>query len=358
MTTQHPRPTGAGMLTPTYIAALAASLVAGGATFVGILPMAIFSGLLNVVVALGAAVVVVIGLATAWHGVLRYAAFAHTGGEKGLAACMGTGLFSIGCSTSAWFLATILAGLIALHGYQRTYVENLTTWLEQANANVALYDGLITTLRQAAANLNAMGNCEKTDGCNSKQRGNGPVSKAYIRAAISLLAASADLEKSQMARHYEQLGVARENIAGARRAIAANDAAGFEEHAAAALTAINSADAAVPRFDGLEAGLDVSAAKDAPQAIRALAGAGDEIARKRRVLKLVSYEPIDARMAIIVNPQPLGWITAVAIEALPLILLFVLLALWRDSQPQLPIALQAHESDQRRPSTLPSPPAE
>jgi hypothetical protein len=50
------------------------------------------------------------------------------------------------------------------------------------------------------------------------------------------------------------------------------------------------------------------------------------------LIDIPAYEPLDAKNAILIHPQPLPWVVAIVVELLPLLFLGLMLALWRDPE--------------------------
>ncbi len=147
---------------------------------------------------------------------------------------------------------------------------------------------------------------------------------------------------------------ARDDIRDAMRASAAHDTAMFQESTADAASTIAAANAIrfAPGLAGLGNGLAPNYAHGViDAAVSNVHSAALVISKQRRAVDIPLYEPIDAKQAILSHPQPLAWIVAVVIELLPLVMLGLLLALWRDEEKQ-PDAEPVQNAERPRPRVM------
>jgi len=148
-----------------------------------------------------------------------------------------------------------------------------------------------------------------------------------------MAAKSAALGKLQEAR-LQGIAEAQDAIEDASRAAAGNDRAAFEEAAAKAAAELRNVGASRLTVSDLGIGMAIGHAREPIERVISDVAAvmRDANARHRRV-EIPPYRPVDARMAVLVSPQPLPWIVAIVIETLPLIFLGLLLTVWRDEEP-------------------------
>ena len=111
-----------------------------------------------------------------------------------------------------------------------------------------------------------------------------------------------------------------------------------------------------PSLAGLGNGLATNQARAViDEAVNNVHSAALVISKQRRTVDIPVYEPIDAKHAILSHPQPLAWVVAIVIEILPLVMLGLLLALWRDEEKQ-PEAEPMQSSNVRVRASWPFPP--
>ncbi len=331
------RPTSQTHLTLARVAALATSCAAAFAVGLGIFPDAFASGGGYVALPFVAAAVVAILLSAGWHVALGYAAHAREAYERAIGFGFGAVLFLVGVGCSGWFLASMLGGNAALQAHQHEYLDRLTTALNIAATNTASERNILSALDSAAANLNKTANAEGSTGIVSGRVGQKVVYTALKNAAAGMTSMSVALAGKGEERD-DLLTRANEVIRDAERAIAAHDPSAFQESVGRAVSAITSANAIrfAPSLAGLDNGLAPTHARIViDESVRNLHSVALALAKQRHAVDAPVYEPIDAKHAILLKPQPLAWIVAVVIEILPLVLLGLLLALWRDEEPLL-----------------------
>jgi len=330
------RPTSRDSLTAVRWAGFASSIAAGVAIGAGTLPNALAAGGVNVAVAAGAAVVATVGLAVGWHTVLAFAAHAREPHERSLALGFGSAFAIIGVALSGWYLASVLAGPVALQSYQRAFLDQLNGALENVAANIAIDNSIVGALDTAGTNLNALSSAEGTGGVVTGRSGCGVVCLGIKNAATGMTAKAAALTGQQRER-TEALARARDALSAAVRDVAANDAASLEDNAQRAAALINTAANMRLAIPDLGAGLDLSHARQQiAGSIRDIGAVVEDANSRRRAVAIPVYQPIDAKSAIVAKPQPLAWLAATVIELLPLLLLGLLLTIWRDPEEASP----------------------
>lgn len=326
------RPIARGSLTAVRWAAFGSAVAAGLAIGAGTLPNALATGGVNIAIAVAAAIVATVGMSVGWHIVLGFAAHAREPHERSLALGFGGALSMIGVALSGWYLASVLAGPVALQSYQRGFLDQLNGALERVAANAAVDQSIVDALDTAGANLNALASAEESAGVVSGRARCGVVCLGIKNAATGMTAKAEALTRQQRGR-TEALARARDALGAAIRDVAANDAVGFEENAqqaAASITAAANMRLVVP---DLGAGLDLTHARQQiGQSMRDIGAVVEDSNTRRRTIVVPVYQPIDAKGAIMARPQPLAWIAAIVIELLPLLLLGLLLTIWRDPE--------------------------
>lgn len=325
------RPTSRTHLTLARVAALATSCAAAFAVGLGIFPEAWANGGAYVALPFVAAAVVAILLSSGWHVAMGYAADAREPHEKAIAFGFGVVLFLVGVGCSGWFLASMLGGNAALQAYQSEYLERLTAAVNVASLNAASERNILSALGSTASNLDRTATAEGSTGIVSGRVGQKVVYSALKNAAAGMAAMNVAIGNKSEERD-DLLARAREDIQEAQRAIAVRDLTLFQESAADAASKIVAANAIrfAPMLVGLGNGLAPDHARSViDEAVSNLNAEALAISKQRRVIDIPAYEPIDAKHAILSNPQPLAWVVAIVIELLPLVLFGLLLALWR-----------------------------
>jgi hypothetical protein len=324
------RPTSGSHLTLCTVAGFATALSAGFAAGLGTLPDAWAAGGFMIALPLVLAVIVTLGLASAWHILFNYGAHARALHERSIAFGFGVALFLVGVGCSGWFLASLIGARPALQSHRLAYVQQLKDASGIVARNVTADGNLVSAVKTAAGNLTLTAAAEGKNGLISGKPGQKVVYATLKNAADSMAAKAADLDKAQDVR---TLSSVQETIDEAARAASEHDGAGFEEAAAKAasdLRAVADARLGVP---DLGAGMSIDHAR-APitQAIGDVSAVMRDVNGRQRHVDIPFYQPIDGRTAVLIHPQPLAWIVAIVIEVLPLIFLGLLLTLWRDEE--------------------------
>jgi hypothetical protein len=293
------------------------------------------SGAFGGILAVAVGIVAACGLATGWHYTLGVAAHAVEPHKKAQAFVLGVFLCGIGAATSAWFLAEKIGGASALQTYQLGHVQELHKAYDTVGANVASEQGLLAAIEAGGTALRNTAESENAAALiSSGKRGKGVVYRTLNDAADNLASMATKLQ-SIAGERDEKLTDAKRTLSEATRAIAARDAAQFESAASRAATEISAADQM--RLTTTVSGLGNGVTTDyARTPIAAAFGEINKVARlansNRREVTVPVYVPIDAKEAVKTNPPVLAWLAALLIEAIPLILLAVLLVLWREER--------------------------
>ncbi len=350
------RPTSHQHLTLARVAAFATSCAAALAVGLGVSGEAFASGGAYIALPFVAAAVVAILLTAGWHVALGYAAHTRELHERAIAFGFGVLLFLVGVGCSGWFLASMLGGNAALQAHQHDYLDRLAAAMAVATGNAAAERNILGTLDSAANNLDKTADAEGSNGIVSGKAGQKTVYTALKNAAASMASMRAALDAKGEERD-DLLARARDEIRAALRASAARDATLFQESTANAAGAIAAANAIrfAPGLAGLGDGLAPHYARGViDEAVGNVRSAALIITRQRRTFDIPVYEPIDEKHAILSNPQPLAWVVAIVIEILPLAMLGLLLALWRDEEAR-PEAEPLLTFERTRPRIAPVP---
>jgi hypothetical protein len=326
------RPTSRSHLTLCTVAGFATSLSAGLAAALGTLPDAWAAGGLMIAMPLVLGVVVTLGLASAWHILFRYGAHARALHERSIAFGIGVSLFLVGVGCSGWFTAYLIGARPALQSHRLVYVQQLRGVSGTVAGNVTADGSVVSAVKTAAGNLASTAEAEGKYGLTSGKAGQSVVYATLENAANSMAVKAAELDKAQDVR-TQALTSVQQTIDDAARAASQQDGAGFEEAAAKAASELRAvADNRVGVSD-LGVGMSIEHAR-APitQAITDVSNVMRVVNARQKHVEIPFYQPIDGRMAVLVNPQPLPWIVAIVIEVLPLIFLGLLLTLWRDEE--------------------------
>lgn len=332
-----PRPTAQKYLTLARVVGLGTSCAAAFSVGLGIWPEAMASGGANVALPFVAGAVISILLTAGWHVALGYAAHAGVLHEKAIAAGFGVALFLIGIGCSGWFMASMLAGHAAIQAHQHEYLRRLAAAADIAAANAAAERNLISSINSAGSNLAKTANAEGTAGIVSGKVGQNVVWNALKNAAEAFSRAAVDLDGKREERD-DILSRAREDIRDAQRASTAHDDAAFQERVTDAAAQIAAANAIrfAPNITGLGNGFAPGHARSViDETVRNVQADALAISKQRRAVEIPGYESMDAKRAILSYPQPLAWIVATVIELLPLLMLGLMLALWRDAETRL-----------------------
>lgn len=275
------------------------------------------------------AIVVAGGLAAGWHVAFGMAAQAETGQEKAVAAIIGAGLVVIGTATSAWFLAGKIGGTAAIQAHQSAHIRELQKTEELVASNAAKDAEVLRAAEIGATGLDAKAEGEGNFGVVSGKAGFKGIYQVLKSAANALHGSHRDLRGLNDKRSRFLLE-ARQEIERAVRAIADHDAASFKEAAGRAAAKI--ADAGRIRLSGVAGSISIAATSGpAGQEIRSATDALTVVARnveaQLRPVSIPVYQPVDAKTAVTLYPQPLTWLMAILIECLPLIMLGLLIGL-------------------------------
>jgi hypothetical protein len=215
----------------------------------------------------------------------------------------------------------------------------------------------VSALDSAASNLDKTANAEGSNGIVSGRVGQKVVYTALKNAAASMASMRAALGAKGEERD-DLLARARDAIREALRASAAHDTTLFQESTANAVSAIAAANAIrfAPGLAGLGNGLAPNYARGViDESVSNVHSAALVISKQRRTVDIPVYAPTDAKHAILSHPQPLAWVVAIVIEILPLVMLGLLLALWRDEEKQAEAEpLQNFERPRPRVMTVPA----
>lgn len=333
--------TAAQVLPVARIIGLLAALCAGLALCLGsYLDIVASDGPANFILPFTIAIVVAGGLGAGWHVALGMGAQAQGQQAKIIAILIGLALAVIGTATSAWFLAAKIGGSPAIQMHQSAYLRDLQE-AEQVvakNANTELE--LLNATETLANGLNADAESEGKFGMFSGKSGYKGVYEALISSAQALIGIHTDLRKLDSKRQ-NLLTAARRDIELASRAIADRDREAFEQAASRAATEI--ADASRIRISGLAGNLTLGSATGAAgRAIASTATSVGDVARdvesRLDPVTIPTFAPMDAKEAVVAYPAPLPWIMAILIEALPLIMLGLLIVLPRGHDAPEPIS--------------------
>ena len=350
------RPLAHTHLTLARVAALATSLAAAFAVGLGISAEAFASGGAYIALPFVAAAVVAVLLSAGWHVALGYAAHAREVHERAIAFGFGVVLSLIGVGCSGWFVASQISGNAALQAQRHEYLDRLAAVMNVTAGNAASEANIIGAVDSAASNLEKTAQAEGSTGIISGKVGQKIVYAALKNAAASMASMRAALEAKGEERD-ELLNRARDDIQEATRASAAHDTVKFQESSANAANAISAANAIrfAPSLAGLGNGLATNQARAViDEAVNNVRSAALVISKQRRNVDIPVYDDIDAKHAILSHPQGLAWVVAIVIEILPLVMLGLLLALWRDEEKQ-PEADSMQSFERPRPRVMPVP---
>ena len=349
-------PTSQSFLTATRCGSLVTSVTTGVGVGINLYPDATTAGGLYVLMPFIAAAGVTILLAIAWHMTLALACHARTVPKRSIAFGVGVALFALGIGVSGLALAALFGGAAALQAHQHEFMDRLTAGANAAEVNGAGDRIINTTLQSTATNLDKTGDAEGSTGIVCGKAGQSVCYRAFKNAAVSF----GNVSKSLASKDQERdalISRAREDISNALKAIAERDPIRFEESARSAAANIAAANAIrfAPMLAGLDGGLAPNHARAViDEAVSKVQSMALAISKQRRPVDIPAYEPIDAKRAIMTNPQAWGWIVAIAIEGLPLLTLGLLLALWRDDEKEPRVEI-LQDFERSRPRVMPVP---
>jgi hypothetical protein len=331
------------------------------AVFLGIFPQGGSStGALSYVLPFIAAPVLAFGMACAWHIVLGVAAHATELHKQSIALAFGAGLFVIGCLTSAWFLAAKIGGAAAIQSYQHQAVERLKRAGEIVGSNAASDAALLAAVEHGGEAFRVAASSEDRSSVVARNKpGKGAAYRSLNDAADNMAKVATDMRQQAGAR-ADLLAAAQNAMTDANHSAATGDAAEFEQAFAKASEALNAAEkirlSAAASSLGLGWALDKTAAPFINSQLAEIDKVRQMTGHNRRPVVVPVYAAIDDRQAVINSPQPLAWIGAVLIEALPLAMLGLLLLLWREETPEQddnwPVPIYAPPPRPNHPPTL------
>jgi hypothetical protein len=302
----------------------------GIALFIGLSDQTSNQGVLNHIIPFVIAPVVAIGFVYAWHLTLGLAAYSRDTQKGAFSVVSGFGLFGIACAITAWILAALLGGTGSLKLYQYEFTKRLGAGIELAALNGSADSKVGAAVAGAASGLYGAAQAE-ISGAHSGRQGKGVVYKTILSAAQALEKSAGSLQEAAGSRD-EHLTAARNDLAAANEAIANEQEPEFRDAIEKVRSDISNANNI--RLSNAAAGIGAGLVS-LPMITDALAGIQkvvQAVEKKRVEFVIPIYEPISIYQAIASRPQPLPWITAIFIEAIPLILLGLLLALWRDKE--------------------------
>ena len=319
---------------------IACSVACGVAVFLGIFPQTgSNAGALGYVLPFIAPPILAFGMAAAWHTTYGVAAHATELHRQVIALAFGAGLFLVGCFTSAWFLAAKIGGAGAIEAYQHQAVERLKFAGEAVAGNASVDSALLAAIEHGGDALRIAAVSEDKAGIVARGKtGKGVAFRGLNDAAESMAKIASDM-RQQAGTRGDLLTAAQIAMSEAERDAATGDAAGFEQAFAKASENLNAADkirlSAAASSLGIGWAVDRSAAPHINATLQEIEKVRQLSNASRRAIAIPVYTAIDDRQAILNAPQPLAWIAAVMIEALPLAMLGLLLLLWREETPEL-----------------------
>lgn len=318
---------------------IACSVACGVAVFLGIFPHSESNtGALSYVLPFIAPPILAFGMAAAWHVVHGVGAHATELHRQVVALAFGAGLFLVGCFTSAWFLAAKIGGAGAIEAYQHQAIERLKRAGEVVAGNAAADAGLLAAVEHGGDALRIAAVSEDKAGVVARGKtGRGVAFRGLSDAAESMARIASDM-RQQAGTRGELLAAAQTAMSEAERDAATGDAAGFEQAFAKASETLNAAEkirlSAAASSLGIGWAVDRSAAPHVNATLQEIEKVRQLSNSNRRAIAIPVYTAIDDRQAVLKAPQPLAWIAAVMIEALPLAMLGLLLLLWREETPE------------------------
>lgn len=337
---------------------IACSVACGVAVFLGIFPQtAGNAGALSYVLPFIAPPILAFGMAAAWHVVHGLGAHATELHRQVITLAFGAGLFLVGCSTSAWFLAAKIGGAGAIEAYQNQAVERLKRAGEVVAGNASADAALLAAVEHGGDALRIAAVSEDKTGVVARGKtGKGVAFRGLSDAAESMAKVASDM-RQQAGERADLLTAAQTALGEAERDAATGDAAGFEQAFAKASETLNAAEkirlSAAASSLGIGWAVDRSAAPHVNATLQEIEKVRQLSNSNRRAIVIPVYTAIDDRQAVLNVPQPLAWIAAVMIEALPLAMLGLLLLLWREETPEQETWLPAFVPT--RAATVPQP---
>ncbi len=275
------------------------------------------------------ATVVAGGLGAGWHVVLAMGAEAETNQKRGIAFAIGVAFTIVGIATSAWFLAGKIGGSPAIQIHQTNYLHKLLESGDRVASNHAVETDLALQTKTSTTLLEAEAQAEGEFGKFSGFPGFKGLYQTLKNAADALLGTFTSLQ-TQDRKRRRLLTEARQEIETATQAVADRDDETYKKSASRAAILIAESDRI--RISGMVGGLSLgSAPGDAGKTIRSAATdvgiKAAEVSEKLRPVSVPIYVPIDAKTAVTTYPKPLPWLMAILLEALPLLMLSLLIYL-------------------------------
>jgi hypothetical protein len=314
------------------------SAACGVAVFLGIFPQGGNASVLSYVLPFIAPPILAFGMAAAWHVVHGVGAHATELHRQVIALAFGAGLFLVGCFTSAWFLAAKIGGAGAIEAYQHQAIERLKRAGEVVAGNASADTALLAAVEHGGDALRIAAVSEDKTGVVARGKiGKGVAFRGLSDAAESMAKVASDM-RQQAGTRGDLLTAAQTVMSEAERDAATGDAAGFEQAFAKASETLNAVEkirlSAAASSLGIGWAVDRSAAPHVNATLQEIEKVRQLSNSNRRAIAIPVYTAIDDRQAILNAPQPLAWIAAVMIEALPLAMLGLLLLLWREETPE------------------------
>lgn len=286
----------------------------------------------RILVPLAASVTLTTLLAGSWHILLGAAATAR-GGRLAVVLGLGAALVALAIATSSWWLATALGGGAALRHHRAAAVAVLEATgravLDAATPELQL----LRQVEAAAEGYGALAAREAEGGVRTGRKGRGPVARELEDVAAAFAAQAAAMRELAGQREARLAAMA----AALRRAVAAEEETAFvtalaEAHALVAeaerMRATDLAMAGSVQLPGLSATPELGRLAEAVTATAA------RIARERPPVAMPGYVPLTRSEAVLVHADavPAAWMVAVALDALPLLLLAILVVARRGEE--------------------------
>lgn len=318
---------------------IACSAACGVAVFLGIFPQTASNvGALSYVLPFIAPPILAFGMAAAWHTTYGVAAHATELHRQCIALAFGAGLFLVGCFTSAWFLAAKIGGAGAIEAYQHQAIERLKRASEVVAGNASADAALLAAVEHGGDALRIAAVSEDKTGVVARGKtGKGVAFRGLSDAAESMAKVASDM-RQQAGTRGDLLAAAQTAMSEAERDAATGNVAGFEQAFTKASETLNAAEkirlSAAASALGIGWAVDRSAAPHVNATLQEIEKVRQLSNSNRRAIAIPVYTAIDDRQAVLNAPQPLAWIAAVMIEALPLAMLGLLLLLWREETPE------------------------
>lgn len=319
-------PTPVPYLRLARILALIASILVGVAAFWGLRHIVGENGGLSswLVPAVVSAALVAM-LAGAWHILFGHAVTSdQTDIGLPLVIAAGVGLTAIHIATSSWFLATEIGGRSALEHHRALALNALTAAASYLSGQSERDRAVLAAANQAHGSIDRLLGCEIRNGCISGLIGRGRVAQEVERALGALSDHRRDLEAT-LNRRPTLLEEVRAQIETARQALYAQDGNAFDRAVNAAIAGLGTAQAVDPSRVLADIG-GVSRLSAVNGAISSLSSVLNNT-QFGAPIDVPLYIPMDRATAVIDYAEEIAfaWAVAVAVDSLPLVLLFLLL---------------------------------